>query len=64
MGTVLVYLFPPLAMLPTDPLFSSRLANELLSADPNRAEAWVVMALYSEVRGEKEKAASFVDKVP
>ncbi|CAM9877479.1 unnamed protein product [Ascophyllum nodosum] len=44
------------------PFGLNRLANELLSADPNRAEAWVVMALYSEVRGEKEKAASFVDK--
>lgn len=40
-----------------------RLANELLSTDPRRAEAWVVIALYSQVRGEKEKAVSFVDKV-
>lgn len=40
-----------------------RLANELLTADPRRAEAWVVIALYSQIRGEKEKATSFVDKV-
>ncbi|CAN0414318.1 unnamed protein product, partial [Ectocarpus sp. 8 AP-2014] len=39
-----------------------RLANELLSTDPMRAEAWVVMALYSEVRGDKDKATVFVDK--
>ncbi|CAM9599204.1 unnamed protein product [Ectocarpus fasciculatus] len=40
----------------------NRLANELLSTDPMRAEAWVVMALYSEVRGDKDKATVFVDK--
>eukprot|EP00904_Undaria_pinnatifida_P001371 jgi/Undpi1/11234/HiC_scaffold_30.g13532.m1 len=40
----------------------NRLANELLSTEPRRAETWVVMALYSEVRGDKEKATSFVDK--
>ncbi|CAM9451125.1 unnamed protein product, partial [Hapterophycus canaliculatus] len=40
----------------------NRLANELLSTDPMRAEAWVVMALYSEVRGDKDKAIIFVDK--
>ena len=44
--------------------FSSvSLANELLSTDPRRAEAWVVLALYSEVLGDKEKATTFVDKV-
>ncbi|CAM9332755.1 unnamed protein product [Pylaiella littoralis] len=40
----------------------NRLANELLSTDPRRAETWVVMALYSEVRGDKDKPIMFVDK--
>eukprot|EP00903_Cladosiphon_okamuranus_P008735 g8367.t1 len=40
----------------------NRLSNELLSTDPRRAEAWVVLALYSEVLGDKEKATTFVDK--
>lgn len=62
-GFIIIFQFlRPRSSRVGSPLFVS-LANELLSTDPRRAEAWVVLALYSEVLGDKEKATTFVDKV-
>ncbi|CAM9515203.1 unnamed protein product, partial [Discosporangium mesarthrocarpum] len=40
----------------------NRLSHELLSVNPGRPETWVVAALYSEVRGDRDRAVKFVDK--
>jgi tetratricopeptide (TPR) repeat protein len=40
----------------------NRLTHELISVDANRAECWVAVALYSDLKGEKEKALGFVEK--
>jgi anaphase-promoting complex subunit 7 len=38
------------------------LVHELLQIDDKRPEPWVAVALYSKMKGEKEKALRFVDK--
>jgi hypothetical protein len=40
-----------------------RLAHDLLNTDQKRPEPWLVVAVYSESRGDTEKALTFVDKV-
>jgi anaphase-promoting complex subunit 7 len=40
----------------------NRLAHELIAVDSNRPQTWVAVALYSDLKGEKEKAIAFLDK--
>ena len=40
-----------------------RLATNLMKIDPKRPEPWLAMSRYLEMRDEKEKALSFLDKV-
>jgi hypothetical protein len=40
-----------------------RLAQELVAVDMKRPEAWVAVSLYSEARGDRDRALEFADKV-
>ena len=40
----------------------NRLTNELIAVDSHRPEAWVAISLYCDLKGEKEKALTFIEK--
>ena len=40
----------------------NRLAHDLLSTNQRRPEPWIAVALYSELRNEREKALGFIEK--
>ena len=40
----------------------NRLCHDLISVSPFRPETWVAVALYSDLKGEKDKAVEFLDK--
>ncbi|KAJ1550105.1 hypothetical protein HK096_008723, partial [Nowakowskiella sp. JEL0078] len=41
----------------------NRLANEMMQTSENRQESWLVLAHYSELKGDMEKALGFTEKV-
>ena len=44
-------------------LHVNSLANELLTNNEQRPEPWLAMASHAELKGNKERALMFVDKV-